>query len=104
MDVVRGRIGPATNVRTLNLRLNFLMSFSYQYFYTSKVVGHLNPGNVKSILLLVVAALVLVPFMKDFFLDKFTGSKSIWSRLLQLFRHLMLMNVFLQPRSAAAMY
>ena len=27
MDVVRGRIGPATNVRTLNLRLNFMMSF-----------------------------------------------------------------------------
>ena len=27
MDVVRGRIGPAANVRTLNWRLNFLMSF-----------------------------------------------------------------------------
>ena len=42
-------------------------------------------------------------FIRVFSFHKYTGSKSIWCRLGQ-FRHLMLMNAFLQSRTAAAMY
>ena len=98
MDIVRGSIGPATKVRTLNLRLNFLMSFLPVLLYFnsswsfkprqckeySTFSGSGGPG--------------FGFFMRVFSLDKFTGSKSIWCRLGQLFQHLILMNAFLQTK------
>ena len=47
-----------------------------------------------------MVALLLVPFMRWFSLslfDKFTGSRSIFCRLGQLFCHSVLTNAFLQP-------
>ena len=104
MDVVRGRMGPATNVRTLNLRLNFLMSFLQVLLYF-KSSWSFKPSQCKEYSTFSGSGGPgLGFFMRLFSFHKFTGSKSIWCRFGQLFRYLMLMNAFLQPRTAAAMY
>ena len=72
-----GEDGPSYECAYTKLETELLSFLPVLLYFKS---SHLNPGNVKSILLLVVVvALVLVPFMRVFSFHKFTWYVGLYS-------------------------